>query len=239
MVRLKTSPLRLNVIVKVCLLICLTGVTISCKKSSEDPEVKSTASVSASFTFSNTDSWPESYQVILGAFGDDNTQTSSFTVLTKPSGTETVTVKLENVPAASKKISLCLAVNGKVTYTFYSYDYQGTDTTIPLQNINLLPYQRIQDQVFTAHCITCHGGSSGSPAAGMYLTDGKSYDQLVNHQATESSKVRVMAFNTANSFLIDVLRIKGISFEHSASRSISEENIALLELWIRNGALKN
>lgn len=226
--------MRLNWPVYSGLLIFMAVIVHSCKKETTPAEENT---VSATFTFSAADSWPESYQIILGAFGDDSTQTSTFTVLNKSSEDETVAIKLERVSASVKNIKLCMASNGKVVYTFYNHPYQTSMPVVPLQHINLLSYPRIQAQVFNAHCITCHGGASGNPAAGMYLTAGKSYDELVNHQAKESAKVRVMPFYPANSFLTDVLRMRGISFEHSASRSISEENIELIELWIQKGAL--
>ncbi len=216
------------------LLLLLTG---SCGKDAKDVPATASANISGRFSFSNFGTWPQAYQVVLGTFNGDTTLPTRSVTIATPADSNNVYVRLTGIPSGTKEIRLCLVSSGVVLYTFYTYGYKGfQDSVMSDKNIALLSFNRVQNQVFTSHCITCHGGSSGSPAAGMYLTEGKAYTNLVNHAAVNSTKMRVLPYSTANSFVIDVLRLKGIGFTHSASQSISEENIQLLEAWIRDGA---
>ena len=206
-----------------------------------DSESIDGVSVSASFGFLHTETYPVSDEVLFGAFGDSEVPIVSKTV-SKPANDEVIMVSLSNIPENTISIRLSLAKSGRnAFYTFYEKKMDGfltDDVVIPEQTINLLKYERIQQQVFT-QCIACHGGSDYA-AAGLYLTADRSFDNLVNVPADveNSSKRRVEPNNVAGSFLIDVLQEQaGLTYNHSNGiSSLKDDDIVLLEEWIRNGA---
>jgi|GEM_PF-5007688 len=88
----------------------------------------------------------------------------------------------------------------------------------------------IQTTLFTPRCTGCHGGSS--PTAGMNLSAGKSYSNLVNvSSAMSPSMVRVKPFDPTNSFL--VIRLSG------GHESVSAADQQAIRDWIASGAPNN
>ncbi len=59
-------------------------------------------------------------------------------------------------------------------------DASDDDTTITWEatSVDLLAYDRLQAQIYTESCASCHGSSSGS--AGLNLSSGYSYNATVN-----------------------------------------------------------
>lgn len=98
----------------------------------------------------------------------------------------------------------------------------------------------IQTKVFNQSCaITgCHG--STSTQAGLLLTDGNSFSNLVNVQsALFPSFKRVEPNNSANSLLIKILKGE-VSPRMPFNRNpLSPEVIDSIAKWIDNGALNN
>lgn len=208
----------------------------SCQKDDKEPE--KTFGVGASFSFTGTQSWPERYQVVLGAFGSDTLHPLQYKVLDTPDESTDITMTLDEVSEKATLIKLYLANTAKQpVYVFYRYilPQPFAGISIPKQSITLVTFSRVQTQVFSS-CSICHGGASGSPAAGLYLTAGNSFENLVSHLSANSSKMRVKPGNTGESFLIDVLRKRQTVFTHTASNTIAEEDIALIEEWITMGA---
>ncbi|PCH73977.1 MAG: hypothetical protein COB98_10270, partial [Flavobacteriaceae bacterium] len=85
----------------------------------------------------------------------------------------------------------------------------------------------------------CHGGSSGEIASNLNLLAGKSYSDLVSIAAKNSDLLRVKPFSIKESFMVKVLNNKGLSFEHSASISTTNESKKLIENWILKGAFND
>ena len=87
---------------------------------------------------------------------------------------------------------------------------------------------QIQTTIFTASCTACHGQGGD---AGMNLTAGNAYANLVNVPATTRTGLRVVPGSPSTSAL--VLQLQG------GHRSVSAANQALIASWITAGALNN
>ncbi len=199
--------------------------------------------VVAHFRFSNTETFPENYKIIFGSFNDDLQHPISSKVVSKPAEGEDITVSLINIPENATFLGLYLVheYSNQKIYPFYVYPITKTldeDIDLPLQNINLAVFGRIKKQVFS-QCVQCHGGS-GSAAAGLFLTDDKSYEMTVDVTAKRNAeKKRISPNNVQNSFLIDILKGEALTGQHSSLSSLKDDDITLIERWIKNGAENN
>ena len=107
--------------------------------------------------------------------------------------------------------------------------------------INISMFNTIQQSFFNTTCANCHGASNRA-AAGLFLTEGKSYQAMVdvNSKKVEGRKL-VETNNATNSVLHMVLNqqeVAGISMAHRDL--VSEKNeqtiLPLIDSWINNGA---
>lgn len=197
--------------------------------------------VNAAFKLTNIETFSDNYKIAIATFVGSTPYPGTFTIVEKPS-TEggQITVSINELPSGTTNISLCLlqAVGNKKVYSFFDYPINETPTTdisIPLQNIDLASFGRIQSQVFS-QCIQCHGGGSKA-SAGLYLTPDSAYKYLVNHVAKNSIKNRVTPNSINNSFIMDVLTNKSaVSYNHTDISTLKNEDVMLLESWIKSGA---
>ncbi len=89
--------------------------------------------------------------------------------------------------------------------------------------------------IFDANCIGCHGVGGN---AGLDLSSGLSYDNLVGVPATASSGNRVEAGDANSSVLYQ--RLSGLMVgPMPPSGVLPRETRALVEEWINDGALDN
>ena len=202
----------------------------------------SNINVSASFQFINLEAFPENYKIVFGSFNDESIYPISSKLLTKPSTDEAVTVSLTNIPEDATYLALYLVQeysNSKI-YPFFTYPIETSlneDFELSLQKIDLTNFGRVQKQVFS-QCIQCHGGSDFA-AANLHLTDDRSYSELVNITALRNpNKLLVNPYNLQNSYLIDILRGEALQNQHSSLSSLKDDDVVLVEEWIKNGAKK-
>lgn len=209
----------------------------SCSKSDDTPEAKVT--VKAGYTFSKTQVWPSRYKIMFGAFGKDTLNPQVYAEVSNPGENILFPVVLNDVTESAALVKLYIANTAKQpVFTLSRKEITVSSATVELPNetIDLLSYPRVQSQVFSS-CVACHGGSSGLPAAGLNLTPADSYSNIVNKASTHSSKNRIKPGSVAESFLVDVLKNQQTGFVHSASNTIAEEDVLLIEKWIEAGAL--
>jgi len=100
----------------------------------------------------------------------------------------------------------------------------ATPTSPPSTTLSFL-----QTSIFTASCIGCHSGAGAT--AGLDLSAGQSYSNLVNVTATTQSGTRVIPFNPDQSVL--VLKLA------SGHRSVPVASQNNIRNWISAGALNN
>lgn len=100
-------------------------------------------------------------------------------------------------------------------------------------------FTRVQMEIFTPSCALsgCHAG--GSPQAGMDLSAGRSYGQIVGVKATESTRQRIAPGDVAGSYLVSKTAgdatITG-SRMPLGGPYLSDSRQQLLVDWVRRGA---
>ncbi len=128
------------------------------------------------------------------------------------------------------------AAAGAYTVTLTATDSKGLkDPAPPTRTITVTAVgpaaptlTQLQTTIFTASCIGCH---SAGGSAGMNLTAGNSYANLVNVPATTLPGMRVVPGSPSTSALVTQLA--------SGHRSVSAANQSLISAWITAGALNN
>ena len=99
-------------------------------------------------------------------------------------------------------------------------------------------FTRVQAEVFTPSCALsgCHAGPS--PQQGMDLSAGRSYGQIVNVRAVESTRLRIAPGDTAGSYLLSKVNgdatITGVRMPPGGA--LTSEKLTLLADWVRRGA---
>lgn len=220
---------------------------ISCDSGDIYPKEKTgsgtSMDVTANFQFINPNAFPESYKIIFGSFNENSIYPISSKLIAKSSSNGILSVTLSNIPENATYLALYLVQehgNSQI-YPFYTYPIEKSldkDIELPLQEIDLATFGRVQKQVFT-QCIQCHGGS-GFAAANLYLTDNKSYSCLVNAVSIHNSEKKLVSPNNPlNSFLIDILKGEALENQHSSLSSLKNDDIVLTEQWIKAGADNN
>ena len=158
------------------------------------------------------DSWPGGYSVVLAGFTPDNAFAQT-----------------------AKGISQ--TADGTIN-SFYTADYTEQADTIRLDagKLDAGMFNSIQTEIFNRSCTACHGGST-EPAAGLYLTEGKSYKALVDVVADKSEEglKLVKPGSAEESFLHVILHENIVKYDHTNVITTSS-TLTLLDDWINNGA---
>ncbi|MDR3118041.1 MAG: cytochrome c [Mediterranea sp.] len=192
--------------------------------------------------FKGLEAWPEAYRLVLAGFGDENGIPLISKMIPQPlSETQEISVTLNGVSNAVEVVSVSVLTKGNAPIChLYRMELKdtGDEFTLPVNEINVASYDRIQRQVFNLYCAGCHGAGNQA-AAELYLTEGKSYDALINRSAATSTdgKLRVKPGSTAESYLNDILTSDIVNYNHT---DVLPENelITLIETWIKEGAAR-
>ena len=100
----------------------------------------------------------------------------------------------------------------------------------------------IQANIFTQHCVSCHGGVS--PAANLNLEDGEAFSNLVDIPRPFDPEIRVISGDANSSFLIDKLEDNNLGNARGDQMPLGgpyfdQATINVIRDWINNGALNN
>lgn len=193
-------------------------------------------------TLKGKEAWPQKDLIVLAAFGDDKTIPVSTTVIPEPTASNnTASVKL-GLTGNEKTISVSIVTKGttrQVLYNFYTYPIEefSKEIDLPVKEIDLASFGRVQKQIFNDNCVACHGGSTHA-AAGLFLTEGKSFDAIVNVRANLSAegKMIVKPSEPNASFISDILSKDIVNYNHSDIFASIPEYITLMKTWISEGA---
>ena len=130
--------------------------------------------------------------------------------------------------------------------TFKEVDVSKADerVTMDVGTLNIGMLNVIQTSFFNTTCANCHGASNRA-AAGLYLTEGRSYGALVDVDSKKVEGRKLVAPGaSSNSVLHMVLNqqsVEGIAMDHRDL--VSEKNqttiLPLIDSWINNGAKEN
>ena len=112
----------------------------------------------------------------------------------------------------------------------------GGTTTVTLSTL--------QSQIFSVSCPGCHTDQGRSPAAGLNLTAGAAYANLVNVPSTaKSGAIRVIPGNPDGSYLVQKHRgdpgIVGVRMPRNGPPYLTDDQINLVKQWIQDGAKNN
>jgi hypothetical protein len=139
-----------------------------------------------------------------------------------------------------KKIKVLLVLLAFSIILFFGCSEESTTEPKPTVTAPLSKLSDIQDKVFNTNCAVsgCHGATNTQ--AGLLLTTGNSFSNLVNVQSVLFPQFsRVQPNNSANSLLIKILKGE-VSPRMPLNRNpLSNAVIDSIAKWIDNGALNN
>ena len=193
------------------------------------------------------DNWASNYRVSIAGFEqtDDEYASVSKTITAsdiKDDGM--VSVELSGIKSEVKFVRLCILDRLRrhiVTFEEVDVSEATEPVKVDLGTMNISMHNAIQQSFFNTTCANCHGASNRA-AAGLYLTEGKSYQALVEVSSKKvEGKKLVETNNSANSVLHMVLNqqsVEGISMDHRdlVSEKSEQTILPLIDSWINNGA---
>lgn len=192
--------------------------------------------------FSGMKEWPEKYSVVVAGFNDDSEYAIISKVVPAPDVEGgRIEMTLSGIDEQVSTLELCI-INRlrKRVVSYYSMDeLNAVGDTIYMEvgTVNVGMYNTIQEKVFDENCVACHGRST-SAAGGLFLTEGVSYDALVNVPSHVNEDMLLVAPNDVqNSFLHVVLNRNGDTHhDHVDILSAKTSLVTLIDDWIDAGA---
>lgn len=189
------------------------------------------------------DKWSDGYNIAIAGFGDTDYAIISKNVTSISEESTIVDLVMSGVTPQVKTIELC-AIDRlrKRIASFCSIQCnQSTDTLyFNVGQVNVGMHNAIQQCVFNITCAQCHGRSNYA-AAGLYLTEGKSYDALVNKPSKLiSGEYLVKPGDASTSTLYNILSSDITTtwgYDHSVE-VLSTSTLDLIKNWIDSGAEK-
>ena len=234
-------------------IIILWALTVCLLSACDDgriyPETAATAegkTVVMEGVLNGLDNWSSNYRVSIAGFEDANDEYASVSKVITTSDIKDgkTTVELSGLKSEIKLVRLCILDRlRRHIVTFSEVDVSNATEPVKMDvgTVNISMFNAIQQNYFNTTCANCHGASNRA-AAGLYLTEGKSYNALVGADSRKvEGKKLVEPNNAANSVLHMVLNqqsVEGISMDHYDL--VSEKNkltiLPLIDSWINNGA---
>lgn len=234
-------------------LTALTALTMaSCDDGRIYPETSTTAegkTVVVEGNVSGLDSWPGNYRVSVAGFddADDEYASVSKTVTASDIQGGRLSVELSGIKSDVKLVRLCILDRlRRHIVTFGETDIQQATETVRMDvgTVDLSMFNAIQQAYLNTTCANCHGASNRA-AAGLYLTEGRSYAALVGVASKRVEGKQLVTPNDANNSVLHMVlnqqSVDGISMDHRDL--VSEKNqltiLPLIDSWINNGAKEN
>lgn len=191
---------------------------------------------------SGISNWPDKYSVVIAGFGENSEYAIISKIIPAPSvDGGSVQVTLSGIGDDVTTLELC--VLNRLRKRIVSYktldDLTADADTIYMDagTVDVGMYSTIQDKVFNENCVGCHGRSNFA-AKNLFLTDGKSYDALVNRASNvDTEKLLVSPGSAQESFLHFVLNRNGdTQHDHADILSTKTSLLTLIDDWIDGGA---
>ncbi|MCR4582595.1 MAG: hypothetical protein K5764_03465 [Prevotella sp.] len=197
---------------------------------------------------SGLEGWASNYRVSIAGFegSDDEYANVSKTITASDVKDGKLSIELSGIKDNVQLVRFCILDRLRrhiVTFKEVDISQAAATTKMDIGTIDISMFNTIQQAYFNTTCANCHGASNRA-AAGLYLTEGKSYDALVGVDSKKvEGKKLVEVNNAANSVLHMVLfqqSVDGIGMDHRDL--VSEKNeqtiLPLIDSWINNGAKK-
>lgn len=201
-------------------------------------------------TVTGLSTWPDRYNVAVAGFTENaNNESRPYADISKVMTVDSnghASIVLSGIGSSVTEIDIC-ALNRLrqriVTFSSMNIANEAEGDTIRYNfgTIDASMLAGIQTGVFDASCTACHG-ANGTSAAGLNLTEGNSYANLVNQHSTQlPEQYRVVPNDTANSVLWQVIYgDASASWPMNHADMLNKDRAAgLLQMladWIVNGA---
>ena len=200
-------------------------------------------------TLEGLENWAGNYRVSLAGFeeADDEYAQVSKVITASDVKDGKVSVELSGIKSEVKLVRLCVLDRlRRHIVTFKETDISDASETVKMEvgTVNISMFNAIQQNFFNTTCANCHGASNRA-AAGLYLTDGKSYDALVDVDSRKLEDKKLVETNNASNSVLHMvlheLTVPGISMAHHdlVSEKNEETILPLIDSWINNGAKEN
>ncbi len=196
-------------------------------------------------TITGVDSWPSTYRIVLAAFKNDDNTNAAKSVQIFPDTANYVSTKLSGLNDEVTEVEICAIDNVRdriVSFVSVSKDkFSIVNDTLHLDigEVDVDMYQAIQENVFGAKCVACHGQNGGAPR-NLFLTADKSYGCLVNVDSKSNPDYKLVNPNNASKSLLPmVLESDGLLHHDHADileARTKTDLINLIKAWINNGA---
>ena len=194
-------------------------------------------------TVTGLQNWPDDYSVAIAGFDGTDEYAVISKALPKTSSGK-VEVVLSGISDEVTNVQFCVLDRlRRQVMTFQQMDLEQTRDTMRFDvgNVDASMYNAIQLSYFNTTCANCHGASNRA-AAGLYLTEGKSYDAMVGKPSTKLPDIMLVKPGDADHSLLHMVlrqdKVEGISMIHRDM--VSEKNeqsiLPLIDSWINNGA---
>jgi len=194
-------------------------------------------------TLSGLENWPDDYSVAVAGFdGTDEYAVISKAIAKNADGA--IELVLSGISDEVTTVQLCVLDRlRRQVMSFREIELEQTRDTMYMNvgTVNVSMLNAIQLSYFNTTCANCHGASNRA-AAGLYLTEGKSYEAMVGVASKRVEGINLVEPGDAlNSLLHRVLHeevVDGIGMTHRDL--VSEKNdqsiLPLIDSWINNGA---
>ncbi len=206
--------------------------------------------VSVDATISGLDSWPDGYSVTLSGFSlavNDKTAAAEYSEISKQiinNGNGSTHITLGGIPQSVNYVEITILnrIRQRVVTLWQkelSNDDKSSRDTLKIDagTINAGMFNYIQNEYFNNSCANCHGLGEHA-AAGLFLTEGKSYAALVNEKSAKRADLNLVTpGDTANSVLHKILKGEFPEVKHNHSDKLDlEQDRILIDNWILSGA---
>ncbi len=186
--------------------------------------------------------WSDDYSVVIAGFDASSPYAIVSKTIPAPEkeGRE-IQLTMSGITEKVATVELCVIDKlRKRILSFKEVDCKaetGDTIRIKADKVDAGMFHAIQTIVFNADCISCHG-KSNEAAAGLWLTEGKSYVSLVNQPSKANpDMLRVKPRQLQESLLHLVLKENGhVRHDHVDLLSAKPEKLELIDSWILNEA---
>ena len=192
------------------------------------------------------ENWTSAYRVSIAGFenADDDYASVSKVISASDVTDGKVSIELSGIKENVTLVRLCLLDRlRKHIVTFSEEDISKATDVVKMDVgvIDISMFNAIQQAFFNTTCANCHGASNRA-AAGLYLTEGMSYEALVDVDSKKVEGKKLVETNNANNSVLHMVltqpSVEGVSMAHRDL--VSEKNdqtiLPLIDSWINNGA---
>lgn len=224
------------------LFVCLTACDDGRIYSNVDVDTRG-RSAKLTGTISGLSDWADDYYVAVAGF-EDGSEYAAISKKVKADNEGNVNLTLTNIPDDVTSVQLCVLDRlRRHVITLQEAEIGGIRDTIRMSvaQLDASMFGTIQAKFLNTTCINCHGASNHS-AAGLNLTEGHAFADIVNVDSKRVSGHKIVApGDDANSVLHQVLNqesVAGVGMNHFdlVSETQSKYILPLIDSWINNGA---